>query len=183
MLQWAALGAIMLAALVFCARIMKRGLTTLDDDRKQCIEKIRLRERQLAEDRKNIPAADHMLLVRAAVEDLMRLEGRPEGFSITDHGNACELHCPTGDWRIELAMRELNLRSTKKVVHGRCLWLLSGKDCHETHADPASLMRSLNQHLHESMAVPGEPEHLARRLAHATVHPRRQGKASQASRA
>ena len=34
-LEWAAAGAVILAGLIFCVRIMRRGITTLDEDRAQ----------------------------------------------------------------------------------------------------------------------------------------------------
>ena len=34
-LEWAAAGAVILAGLIFCLRIMRRGITTLDQDRDQ----------------------------------------------------------------------------------------------------------------------------------------------------
>lgn len=163
-LEWAALGAISLGVLIFCARIMRRGLTTLDDDRRHCMERIRLEERQLAEDRKNISAMEHMLVMRSALDDLLRLDGYPEGYSINSGDKYHELATPEGIWRIELAMREKNLRSTRRVIHGTGRWMLSGCGHYEQHPDPASLMRSLNEHLHQVAPPVSEPEHLARRL-------------------
>ena len=39
-LEWAAAGAVILAGLIFCVRIMRRGITTLDEDRVQYLERI-----------------------------------------------------------------------------------------------------------------------------------------------
>ena len=57
-------------------------------------------------------------------------------------------------------------RGTRKVLHGRSRWLLSGFDRDETFDDLAGLMRSLNAHLRGDEMVTPEPAHLARRLSH-----------------
>lgn len=146
--EWAFVGAIFLGIMLFCARIMRRGLTTLDEDRKKYLERIQAGERQLAEDRKKIPAREHMLVMRAAVEDLVRLDGSPPGFSVTMGERYIELQTPEGIWRIELAMRERSLRSARRVLHGRSRWVLSGFGHVERHSEQKTLMASLNAHLH-----------------------------------
>lgn len=150
--------------MIFCARIMRSGLHTLDDDRQKYISRIQEGEKRIAEDRKNISAQDHVWIMQAAIEDLLRLEGNQHGYSVKREGMAIELETPDGPWQVELAMRERHLRSTHKVLHGRSRWILSGFGQMETHAEPASLMASLNRHLHSVPEEMGEPEHLARRM-------------------
>lgn len=163
-LEWAGLGALFLGIMVFCARIMRRGLSTLDDDRHKYMERIHEGEKRLAEDRKNIAALDHISIMRAALEDLMRLEGNPEGFSVIQEGMSLELVTPDGVWHIDLAMRERHLRSAHRVLHGRGRWILSGFGLHEEHQEIGGLMASLNSHLRAEPVICGEPEHLARRI-------------------
>lgn len=167
-LEWAAVGAILLAALVFCFRLMRRGLRTLDDDRATFLERIRAGERQLAEERKRISADEHMRVLRAAVDDILRLADRPAGHSLEAHGRSLILHTPGGDWRMELVMRERVLRRTHQVIHGRSRWILEGPGQCEQHEDPASLMASLHAHLRAARPGGDEPEpepaHLARRI-------------------
>lgn len=163
-LEWCGLGAFFIAILFFCARIMRRGITSLDEDRKQYMERIKNAERQIAEDRKNICSHDQLVLIRAALEDLLRLEGNPEGYSIQKQHMGWELVTPEGSWHIKLLMREQSLRSNRKVLHGRSRWFLSGFNSEEHHMDPASLMHSLNNHLHSKYVDKSIPQHLARRL-------------------
>lgn len=166
-LQWVFLGALLLGLILFCARIMRKGIRTLDDDRKRWLERMHTEELRIEEDRKNIAAADHLVMMRAAVDDLLRLEGRTQGYETRSEGRRIELATPNGPWLVELLMREKNLRSAHRVLHGRSRWLLSGFGVHEQHADPASLMRSLACHLRGEDNPLFEPEHLARRLARA----------------
>ena len=104
-LEWAAAGAVILAGLIFCVRIMRRGITTLDEDRVQYLERIHAEERQLDEDRKNISLDEHLHVLHAAVADLLRLAGNPPGHALTGHGSTLVLRTPEGEWRIELIMR------------------------------------------------------------------------------
>lgn len=45
--EWAAAGAIFVAVVVLCVRLMKRGLSTLEDERARCLERIREMEEKL----------------------------------------------------------------------------------------------------------------------------------------
>ena len=129
-------------------------------------ERIRAGKRQLDEDRKNISLDEQCCVLRAAVEDLLRLAGDPPGHELSGKGTRLVLRTPAGEWRLELSMRERSLRGTRKVLHGRSRWLLSGFDRDETFDDLAGLMRSLNAHLRGDEMVTPEPAHLARRLSH-----------------
>lgn len=164
-LEWAAAGAAILAGFFFCFRLMKRGLTTLDQDRADYYARIRAAEDQLREVNKNIPLSEHLYIARAGLEDLLRLAGNPPGFSLSGQGRALVLHTPHGPWRIALSMRERTLRGTHKVVHGRSRWRLSGFGLDEHFNDLASLMCSLNAHLRGDAGVPPEPPQFARRLS------------------
>lgn len=168
---WVAAGAVMFAALIFCFRLMRHGLRTLDDDRRKFLERIHTGERQLAEERKQVPAAEHMALMRAGVEDLLRLADSPPGYRIEAAANVLLLHTPKGTWRMELGMRERILHSTHRVLHGRSRWFLSGLGHHEEHDDLGSLMCSLHAHLRADAELPEEPAHLTRRVSAASGTP------------
>lgn len=166
LLEWGVIAAILLGAMIFCARIMRKGITTLDEDRQHYLERIREEENRLAEDRKNISSTEHLQIMRAAVEDLLRLAGNPEGYSIGTQGRSLTLQSPKGPWLIELVMRERNLKLSGRTLHGRSRWRLEGNGHCENHDNPASLMRSLHAQLlaNEKQPEP-EPAHLAARIA------------------
>ena len=168
---WVVAGAVMFAALIFCFRIMRRGMHTLDDDRRKFLAKIQDGEHKLKEEQKQVPAVEHLALMRAAVEDLARLGDAPAGSRVETAGRAILLHTPRGVWRVELAMRETSLKSRQRVLHGRPRWFLSGFRHQEQHGDPASVMRSLHAHLHAEEKLPDEPPHLARRVGAAQGTP------------
>lgn len=169
--EWAVIGALFLGIMIFCARIMRKGISTLDENRRHYMERIQQEERKIDEDRKNITAREHLGIMRAAMDDLLRLDGFPAGCSVEQKGNAIEMTTPGETWRVELLMRERGLKSSGRVLHGRSSWRLSGGVHDELHPDPASLMRSLNRHLHEDSGLADEPGHLARRLAHLPQEP------------
>lgn len=174
LMWWALAGAVVLVGLVFCFRIMRRGMSTLDDDRRKFLARIRDGENKLGEEQKQVAAAEHLALMRAAVEDLLRLADSPPGYSMETAGRTILLHTPKGTWRLELAMREISLKTRHKVLHGRPRWFLSGAGREEQHTDAAAVMRSLHAHLRAEGELEPEPPHLARRLAggHAGLGPR-----------
>lgn len=170
-LEWALLGALMLLALAISARVMRKGVSTLDDNRKQWLENMAATDRQLDEDRRNMSAREHLVIIRAAVEDLLRLDGFPQGWEVRQEGRKIQLQNPSGLWTIELSMREKGVGNAGKVLHGRPRWLLAGPEVEEEHVEPASLMRSLDDHLHARAHKNDVPEHLARRMRHLPQEP------------
>lgn len=172
-LEWAAIGALALVMLVMCARVMRRGVRTLDENRKEWREHMHEQEQQIEKDRKNISSGEHLAILRAAMKDLLRLEGDPEGYEVLDKDGALELSTPQGSWRVELLMHESGLKSARRILHGKCRWRLEGFGFEELHMDPASLMRSLNEHLHNegSRGRDEEESHIARRMSHLPQEP------------
>lgn len=165
-LDWALVGAVLIGALIFCARIMRRGLTTLDEDRQRYFERIQACESRIREDRKNMSSLEHLAVIRAAVEDLLRLEGNPPDHVLASVGHMLTLQTPDGTWKIKLVMRERALKSTARTLHGKSRWRLEGPGHAEDHDDPASLMRSLHAHLRDrENDHPPMPPHLAARIS------------------
>lgn len=170
-MEWGLPAALLVGILFWCYRKARRGFRTLDDDRRLCREKIAAGEKQLAEDRKNISATEHLAVARAALEDLLRLDGNPEGCSIRADGGKIFLNSPRGVWTVELLMNEKRLRSTRKVARGGGRWLLSGFGHSEHHEDIASLARGLNEHFHSPDWDADPAAHLARRFSGRDAHP------------
>lgn len=172
-LEWAAIGAIGLGMLVICARVMRRGVRTLDEKRRDWSEQMHQTELQIEKDNKNISSAEHLNILRAAIEDLLRLENQNTGYEVHAEGKIIKLQTPEGEWQVELLMRESGLKSSRRVLHGTSRWRLRGFDQEELHADPASLMRSLNGHLHTHPGneVAREPDHITRRMSHLPQEP------------
>lgn len=178
-LEWAAIGALALAMLVICARVMRKGVPTLDENRMKWQENMRQTEIQIEKDRKNISSGEHLNIIKSAMEDLLRLDGQPAGCEVREKDGILELHTPEGSWNVELLMRESGLRSSKRVLHGKCRWRLEGFGYEESHTDPASLMRSLNEHLHDKSLHGRDEEesHITRRMSHLPQEPGRGHKA------
>ena len=117
--EWAAAGAVFVAIVVMCARFMSRGLTTLEDERAECLERIRQMEEKIKEDQKNMASSEHLHIARAGLEDLLRLAGNPADMWIEAvasglgeaQGEALVLHLPEGELRISLSMRSACTRA------------------------------------------------------------------------
>lgn len=199
--EWAAAGAVFVAIAVLCVRFMKRGLTTLEDERAECLERIRQMEEKIKEDQKNMASSEHLRIARAGLEDMLRLAGNPAGMRLEAvarglgeaQGEALVLHLPEGEMRISLSMRERELKGVRKVAHGRGSWHLSGLGTNEEYTDLVPLMRAVSARLALCLCgagggtapfcplgdpaadVPPELPHLARRFVSTRpARPRRQ---------
>ena len=78
--EWIAAGVVLLVVIVFCVRLMKSGLTTLEDERARCDERIRTMEEQVRQDQKNMPSSEHLHIALAGLRDMLRLADYPSGF-------------------------------------------------------------------------------------------------------
>lgn len=151
--EWSFLGALLFAIIIFCARLMRRGLTTFDDHRKEYISKIKATELQLQEDNKNIPSQDHLYIMRTALEDLIRLEccnknESMQNFEVTEEASKLFFKTPRGVLTVQLHMRERSLKTTGRVLHGKSRWTLTGFGYSRNYSEPATLMSDLNMWLH-----------------------------------
>lgn len=153
--EWGAAGVVLLIVVVFCVRLMKRGHTTLEDERALCDERIRSMEEQVRQDQKNMASSEHLHIALAGLRDMLRLADYPSGFwlEVQAHARgaanekALVLHTPDGDWRVSLSMRERQLRAVHKVAHGQSRWHLYGTGVHEEYEDLPRLMCALHNHL------------------------------------
>ena len=158
--EWGAAGVVLLIVVVFCVRLMKRGLTTLEDERALCDERIRTVEEQIRQDQKNMASSEHLHIALAGLRDMLRLAEYPSGFWLEvlerDRGAANEkalvLHTPDGDWHVSLSLRERQLRAVRKVAHGQSRWHLYGSGVHEEYADLPRLMCALHNHLRKGVS-------------------------------
>lgn len=167
LLEWGVLGAILLGVMIYSARIMKRGLTTLDEERQQFLRHLAEGERKIAEDSKNISAYEQMYLMRVALEDFLLLEGEDPANALKISGNTLTIWGQRGEWQIELVMLERMLASTHRILHGQSRWILRYGVMEQEYADIAQLMAHLNAQWHGHEPEQMVPEHITRRLAHA----------------
>ena len=164
LLKWAPAFIVVVLGIVFCLRMLKRGLSTLEKFRERHLEHIRTREQQLQEDRHNIPRSEHLRFAHAALADLLHLEGDRPGFSLDTQGSALLLDTPDGVWRITLDMREQTLSQTHKVVRGKLRWQLKGFGREEEFAELAELMQNLTAYLRAEKRLDPIPAALLRRM-------------------
>ena len=130
-------------------------------------------KREIEKDRKNISSSDQMRLMNAAIRDLLSLNGCSEDCKVQEKEGVLLLNSPAGEWRVELIMKESNLRGSKRTLHGRARWRLEGAGHEELHLDPASLMRSLNEHLKNGQIseIQELDNHIKRRMSHIPQEP------------
>ncbi len=173
LIEWIIIGVLGLAMFVISARVMRKGLPTLDENRRNWQENIHQTEMAIEKDRKNISSSEQLQLLKAAVEDLVRLEGMPQGYEVLEKDGMVELNTPEGSWKVRLLMREKGLKGSKRTLHGKCRWQLEGFGFDESYLDMASLMRSLNGHLHDGSRENDRDDrsHILRRMTHLPQEP------------
>lgn len=163
--EWAVLGALFLAVCVFCARVMRKGIKTLDQRRGEYLEAMRAGEARIGEERKNISSAERVDVAYAALLDLARLNDFPSNWKISRENRKITLDTPEGVWTLELLIKESKLKSTGKILRGQGKWSLRDGATTRFYADPGELFGDLVADLrHEEKEAP-EPEHFARRVA------------------
>lgn len=167
-LTWGIAGAITLVGLVVCRRILRAGQTSLAQSREKMQSRFFEGEKQLQEDAKKISLDEQIHILRAALEDLLRLEGNKPGFHIRQEDKSSfALITPSEEIRITFSMREQQLRATHQVLRGHERWAMEHNGLKEQFSTIAALMSRLNDLLHgDDNSLPPEMSHLARRFRH-----------------
>lgn len=158
------MGAIFLAIIIFCARVMRRGLTTLDEDRKAQLGKIEEGRRKLAEDNRNISAEEQIYIARRGVDDLLALNGGASEGETEDTPHGIRLKTSAGEWEVELKMKEITLKSSHKVLHGQGRWILRHGDHSDEFVELSDVMARLSSSLRGEPGPEKMPFHIARRI-------------------
>lgn len=147
MFEWALAAAVVIWGLVISLRIARKGIPSLDDDRGTVLERIKGEEKLVLNDKKNISAEEQMNLTRAALRDLILLDGLHPESVMRIEKDGIVLEAAGKKWLIELIMNECQLKSVHRVLHGRCKWRVGGKKSNMVFDDIGELMKFLHQQL------------------------------------
>lgn len=169
-LAWIVAGVVIIVGVVFCMRIMRRGISTLEQNRVKYLEHMQEEQRHIDEDKKNISANENFKLLHAAILDLVRLTDRPDDYEVIVGNNVINLNTPSSTWVIELFMRERHLKTKHKVLHGRCQWYLKGPNVDLHFENLIHLMHCLDSHLRGNDNIPKIPDQFSRRLHGSPMH-------------
>lgn len=172
-LEWAVIGVLALVMFVISARVMRKGLPTLDEHMAKTWGNMRQTEKEIEKNRKEISSGEQLHLLRSAMEDLVRLDGQGQGYEVSEKNGTVELSTPKGSWKVTLLMREKTLKSRARTLHGKCRWRLEGFGLDESYMDLASLMRGLNERLRGGWEKENNSNHILRRMTHLPQEPRR----------
>lgn len=163
--EWALAGAVVILGLVISFRIVRNGIPSLDDDRSGLLEKINSEEKRIMEDKKNISAGEQMALTEAAIRDLLSLDGLDHEAALAVVENGFLLELPEKKWLIELMMNECQLKSVRRVLHGRCQWRISGDKANAVFDDIGEMMSFLHKLLRCDAPDMAPQVHIARRVS------------------
>ena len=158
-------GVILLVAILFSLRLMRRGYTSLEKDRAHGLERIRQEEAQLRREQNSITAGEHFRVAHAGLADLLRLAGNPPGIHLEmenteENGRPkkyLRLHLPEEDLRISVGMRVTQPLSSPSGRGGRrMIWHLQrlsrDMEFEEDYDDLVPLMHTVHTRLTSCLA-------------------------------
>ena len=165
-------GFVMLLAIIWCIRTMRKGFTSLSADKERWRERFTEEERRLSKEQSDIPASEQLHLLFVGVQDLLRLEEIANAGCVLE-GSCVHVTCDGRSWLLSYHAREQKLQSMHKVLHGPSHWILErsgeGEDQvgkQEEFPSVAQLMQAFHAQLRgEEMREPSFLE--ARRKHHA----------------
>lgn len=144
MFFFCAAAAIFFVGFVFSMRASRHHAKTLGDTREEYRQRIATMESKRDEEIKEIPSGQQLLLLRSAVEDLVRLNGKADTYAVSAESTALKITTPDDLWTIRFTGRETRLRTVRRTLHGNEMWLLQGKQQQIRFDDIRDLMARLN---------------------------------------
>ncbi len=144
MFFFCAAAAIFFVGFVFSMRASRHHAKSLIDTREEYRHRIATMESKRDEEIKEIPSEQQRLLLRSAVEDLIRLNGKADTYAVSAERSALTVTTPDDQWTIRFTGRETRLRTVRRTLHGNELWLLQGKRQQIQFDDIRDLMATLN---------------------------------------
>lgn len=180
MLIWGIIGIVGLAALIISFRIARRGSLSLDGYRARRDAEFQRQEKERDAATFQMPSQERLHIVRAGLEDLLRLADYPEGFRLdkaegedTRRPGNILLHTPSGPLYLGFISRESlplvqwNSRSTHCGAHAAPgLWRIWNDDRGEDFPSMAALMHRMDQVLRGGPLFDEEAPEFSRRFAH-----------------
>lgn len=114
-------GFVMLIAIIWCVRTMRRGFTSLDASKAILRSRLQEGELRLAKEQQEITTPEQIALLEAGVRDLLRLDD-VDG-SCTREDNDIHVTTQSDSWTLSYHTIEQTLH-TRKTLHGATHWVL-----------------------------------------------------------
>ena len=176
MIMWAIIGIVGLAALVISFRIARRRSLSLDGYRARRDAEFQKQEQEMDAAAFRMPSRERLHIVRAGLEDLLRLADYPAGYSLdapegTQTGTIL-FQTPDGPLHLGFVSRESlppvqwNSRSSHCGAHAAPgLWRVWNEERGEDFPSMAALMQRMDQFLRGGPLFDEELPEISRRFA------------------
>ena len=142
-------GFVMLLAIIWLFRNMKRKSTTLDQRIANWHQNFRMQELEIAKEQQQISNHEQLHFLEVAIEDLLRLEGKDAPCTKTDEGICIQLDSKSIYCSYHAHTEEI--KSLHKTFHGQSHWILKDGEAVFDFKNIEELMRALTH------ALRGEP--------------------------
>ncbi|MBQ9537590.1 MAG: hypothetical protein IJU79_07400 [Desulfovibrionaceae bacterium] len=134
-------GFVMLIAIIWCIRTMKRGFTPLSKNQELWRAKFQEDEQRLAKEQQEISESEQLHFLEAAIKDLINLD-KIDNLTCERDKNNIIVHSNTDEWILSYHAVEQKLHTVKKVLHGKSHWILKTKDKSYDFSTIDALMRA-----------------------------------------
>lgn len=129
--EYVLVGIVGIAGAAVAVRMMRKGLSTLDDARTSLHQRIRQTTADIVEKNKSTPVAEQLALCAAAIRELVELDGDAAtrgGTSVACEGGCVRVRAPGHCLHIRYAVRAAQLKGVERELHGEGQWLLACED-------------------------------------------------------
>ena len=129
--EYVLVGIVGIAGAAVAVRMMRKGLSTLDDARTSLHQRIRQTTADIVEKNKSTPVAEQLTLCAAAIRELVELDGDTatrSGMSVTCEGGCVRVRTPGHCLHVRYAVRTAQLKGVERELHGEGQWLLVCED-------------------------------------------------------
>lgn len=125
-------------------RISRGGHGTFEQSQRLMEERINETGMEIRDRNLSMPTGEQLHILEVALQELLDLEGKPQGYEVCRTERSLSLMTPTGEASITYAVRQVRLRSAGRIVRGGAQWEVH-HDGQEAQSFPelALLMRHL----------------------------------------
>lgn len=116
------MGVLLIVTLMVAARVFRKRLGNYDNRCKSFMDTVHATEKELRNCNMSISRREQLAVLRAALVDVLHLEGEPAGFAVQDRGEFLVLQSPKGEVQITFMSKSVRLCTQNRELYGNNRW-------------------------------------------------------------